>query len=388
MKMAPKILITATELHLLQFWTEHIKAFIDDGYSVDLICSEVGGKLEKLKSRLSECGNPHLKVVSLCRNPLSPKNLKGYRQLKRYFAENHYDAVITNEPVMGMMTRLAAASSRKAHGTRVIYMVHGFHFWKGAPVLNWAIFYPLEKFAARFTDAIITINNEDYEFAKSHFKKVRVLHSNGIGVNLGSNAFDADIRRKKRESLGLKNGDFAVFCVSELTERKNLFFALNIIKKLVNESRNVVKFFIRGKGPLQDKLQKYIDDNSLGENVVLMGYGDDIREMDCAADAFLLTSFQEGLPVAVLEAMSCGLPCVVSDIRGSSDLFAFGGEGIACSLASPQDFVQALGDIMKSKNDFSRAEAIRKNMQVLESYSMQSIYSFLKEAVEAEIAGV
>lgn len=386
--MAPKILITATELHLLQFWTEHIKAFIDEGYSVDLICSEVGGKLENLKSRLSECGNPHLKVIDLCRSPFSPKNLKGFRQLKRHFAENHYDAVITNEPVMGMMTRFAAAASRKAHGTKVIYMVHGFHFWKGAPALNWALFYPAEKFAARFTDTIITINNEDYEFAKSHFKKVRVLRSNGIGVNLGSNAFEADIRRRKRESLGLKNGDFAVFCVSELTERKNLFFALNVVKKLVNESRNVVKFFIRGKGPLQDKLQKYIDDNSLGENVFLMGYGDDIREMDCAADAFLLTSLQEGLPVAVLEAMSCGLPCVVSDIRGSSDLFAFGGEGIACSLNSPRDFVQALDDVRKNKNDFSRAEAVRKNMHVLEAYSMQSVHSFLKEAFEAEIAGV
>lgn len=119
-----------------------------------------------------------------------------------------------------------------------------------------------------------------------------------------------------------------------------------------------------------------------------MGYGNDIHEMDCAADAFLLTSLQEGLPVAVLEAMSCGLPCVVSDIRGSSDLFAFGGEGIACSLNSQHDFVQALGDIMNNKNDFSRAEAVRKNMQVLESYSMQSVHSFLKETVDAEIAGV
>lgn len=65
-------------------------------------------------------------------------------------------------------------------------------------------FYPLEKFASRFTDAIITINNEDYEFAKSHFKKPRVLRSNGIGVNLGGYAFDADIRREKEKALGLK----------------------------------------------------------------------------------------------------------------------------------------------------------------------------------------
>lgn len=383
---APKILITATELHLLQFWTEHIKAFIEEGYSVDLVCSEVGGKLDDLKSRLYECGNPRLNVVCLRRNPFSPKNLKGLRQLKKLFAENKYDAVFTNEPVMGMMTRIAAASARKACGTKVIYIVHGFHFWKGAPLLNWALFYPAEKFASCFTDVIVTINNEDYEFAKLHFKKPKVLRSNGIGVNLEGYAFDANIRRKKRESLGLKNSDFAVFCVSELTERKNLFFALGIIKKLVNESQNVVKFFVRGKGPLHDKLQKYIDDNSLAENVFLMGYGDDIHEMDCAADAFLLTSLQEGLPVAVLEAMSCGLPCVVSDIRGSSDLFAFESEGITCSLADSHLFVQALSDIMNKKNEFSRSEAFRKNMGALEAYSMQSVHAFLKEVVESELA--
>ena len=165
-----------------------------------------------------------------------------------------------------------------------------------------------------------------------------------------------------------------------------MFFALGIIKKLVNESQNVVKFFVRGKGPLHDKLQKYIDDNSLGENVFLMGYGDDIHEMDCAADAFLLTSLQEGLPVAVLEAMSCGLPCVVSDIRGSSDLFAFESEGITCSLADSHLFVQALSDIMNKKNEFSRSEAFRKNMGVLEAYSMQSVHAFLKEVVESELA--
>ena len=110
--MPPKILITATELHLLQFWTEHINAFINEGYSVDLICSDVGGKLENLRSRLAQCGNPRLKVVDLCRSPLSPKNLKGFCRLKRHFAENRYDAVLTNEPVMGMMTRLSKNGSR------------------------------------------------------------------------------------------------------------------------------------------------------------------------------------------------------------------------------------------------------------------------------------
>lgn len=131
--MPPKILITATELHLLQFWTEHINAFINEGYSVDLICSDVGGKLENLRSRLAQCGNPHLKVVDLCRSPLSPKNLKGFYRLKRHFAENRYDAVLTNEPVMGMMTRLAAKSARKNTAPRLSIWCTASIFGKARP---------------------------------------------------------------------------------------------------------------------------------------------------------------------------------------------------------------------------------------------------------------
>ena len=98
-----------------------------------------------------------------------PENLKGYGDMKKVIESGQWDVIWTNEPVMGVVTRLAAKKVHKA-GTKVIYMVHGFHFWKGAPALNWALFYPLEKFASRFTDAIITINNEDYEFAKSKLK--------------------------------------------------------------------------------------------------------------------------------------------------------------------------------------------------------------------------
>ena len=126
--MGKKILITATELHLIQFWTEHIKGLIENSNTVDIVCSNVGGRLEELKERLRECGNPRLNVVDLQRSPSSPKNLLGYFQLRKYFKENDYDVVITNEPVMGVMTRLAARTVRK-RGAKVIYFAHGFHFW-------------------------------------------------------------------------------------------------------------------------------------------------------------------------------------------------------------------------------------------------------------------
>ena len=69
----------------------------------------------------------------------------------------------------GVLGRLAAKKLWKRHKIKVIYTAHGFHFYKGAPVLNWLLYYPMEKWLSHCTDVIVTINEEDYERAKKSF---------------------------------------------------------------------------------------------------------------------------------------------------------------------------------------------------------------------------
>ncbi len=380
--MKKKILITATELHLYQFWTQHIKMLIQNGYSVDLVCSHVGDKLDELKQVLLSCENPRLTVVDLKRSPLSPHNIRGYFQLKKYFSENKYDLIITNEPVMGVMTRLASRAIRKKHGTRLIYFAHGFHFWKGAPLLNWALFYPIEKLAARITDVIVTMNSEDYQFAKEHFNSAEIEYTNGIGADFNDKSFSLYDRNQKRRELNLSDSDFMVFSASELTDRKNLRFAFDVIEILVNKGYKNIKFFVRGKGPLENDYKEYIKKHNLGENIFLLGYGRDINQMCCAADAFLFTSKQEGLPVAVMEAMSCNLPCVCSNVRGASDLISNGNGGFVCSLSSPEEFASRLEYIMK--NDVRR-ELTENNERILEPYSFESVHNYIESLISKNI---
>ena len=272
--MGKKILITATELHLVQFWTEHIKGLIENSNTVDIVCSNVGGRLEELKERLRECGNPRLNVVDLQRSPASPKNLSGYFQLRKYFKENDYDVVITNEPVMGVMTRLAARTVRK-RGAKVIYFAHGFHFWQGAPLLNWALFYPIEKIGSHFADVIVTMNSEDYALAKKHFNRAEIKYTYGIGVDLSEFVFDEKIRKEKRKSLNINDDEFVFFSAAELSARKNLILALQLVKRMRDEGFKV-RYFVRGTGPLEDKLKEYITENKLENIVSLMGYGKEI----------------------------------------------------------------------------------------------------------------
>jgi glycosyltransferase EpsD len=156
--MKKSVLITATELHLYQFWIYHIKNLVNDGYKVDIVCSVVGEKLDALKLSLSEIPDVNITVVSLFRNPLQPKNLIGLNSLIKYLENHKYDFIITNEPVMGLMTRTAAFVTGTLKHTKIIYIAHGFHFSKGAPKKNWMIFYPIEKVASLFTDVIVTMN--------------------------------------------------------------------------------------------------------------------------------------------------------------------------------------------------------------------------------------
>lgn len=76
------------------------------------------------------------------------KDLKGIKELKKLIAENNYDIIYCHTPVGGLVARLAAISARK-RGTKLIYCAHGLHFFKGAPLLNWLVFYPIEKWMSK-----------------------------------------------------------------------------------------------------------------------------------------------------------------------------------------------------------------------------------------------
>lgn len=379
--MKKRILITATELHMLQFWLYHIRHLTEAGYAVELICSHVGGRLEDLRARLSEIGDIRLTVVDLKRSPVSPHNIHGYFQLRQYLAGNHYDVIITNEPVMGFMTRLAARTVRRKNGTKVIYFAHGFHFWKGCPIQNWLLLYPLEKIGAHFTDTLVTMNTEDFARAKQHLRANQVVYTYGIGADLSKFSDVPGIRENKRKELHVSDDTFVLFSAAELSDRKNLTLAIDVVEKLRDEGCNV-QYFNRGVGPKEEELRRYIAQKHLENQVILMGYGRDVRDMCLAADAFLFTSKQEGLPVAVMEAMSCRLPCVVSAIRGVTDLIHDGAGGYACPLGDVDAFCDRIKLLIHQRDTNFRRELTEKNAEVLAPYSIENVHGFIVQLIE------
>lgn len=362
--MGKRILVTSTDLMMVQFLVSHVINLSEHGFEVEIACSDVGGRMADVREKLKGYVKA-VHVVRLIRSPVSLINMKGYLDMKKIIDVGHYDIIWTNEPVMGVATRLAARKVRR-HGTKVIYMVHGFHFYKGAPKLNWLIFYPIEKFASYFCDEIVTINREDYRRAKKmHVSVVKCIH--GIGVN--TERLQKNVRQNNiRTELGLQKDDFLVLSVGELNKNKNHKI---IIQALARLRDNSIHYLICGKGDLLNELQDFAKKNHLAENVHFLGYRKDVVDICSQADVFAFPSYREGLGLAALEAMYTGLPLITSNIRGPVDFMINGKTGYVCLPDDDKAFAKGIANL-KNKPDLMK-EMQKNNKKAVRPYCIENV---------------
>lgn len=363
-----RILITSTELMMIQFLVPHVKNLAENGFEVELACSNVGGRMEEVRSALGGVVKA-IHVLRLERSPASPRNLLGYGDMRRLLKENHYDIIWTNEPVMGVVTRLAANKYRKT-GTKVVYMCHGFHFFKGASKANWLVFYPIERFMSRMCDMIVTINREDEARAKTfHCPRVEYIH--GIGVNterLHSRNAQSDIRPE----LNLAAEDFLVLSVGELNENKNHQVILRALAQLRDPR---IHYILCGKGALREYLEGLAKELGLEKNVHFLGYRRDVVDICNQADVFVFPSRREGLGLASLEAMYCGLPVIASDGRGIRDYTFEGKSGFLRNCQDAAGFAEAI-QTLKDNSE------LRENCGL---FNKETVKAFCLEQVKGEV---
>ena len=312
-----KVLFVATvvKMHIMVFHIPYLKMFKEMGW-------ETAVAARNDYDDPDECAIPYCDTyydIPFERNPIKLSNLKAYRSLKDIIDKGDYDIIHCHTPVGAMLTRLAAKTARK-HGTKVFYTAHGFHFYKGAPAINWLLYYPVEKWLSLYTDVLITINNEDYERSKT-FNAGKVCYVPGVGIDLNKFNVGHIDKAKKRREIGVSTDDFVLLSVGELSPRKNhevVIRAMSVLKN--NDKLNKLEYVICGRGNYETELRKIAQDLNVIEHVHFLGFRADIAEICNCADLFIFMSHQEGLPVALMEAMACGLPAVCSDIRGNTDL--------------------------------------------------------------------
>ena len=340
--MKKKVLFVATvvKTHIMQFHIPYLKLFQEAGW-------------ETAVASRNDYENPSGCVIPYCdtyydipfeRMPWKLKNLKAYRMLKEIIDREHYDIIHCHTPVGALIARLAALDARKK-GTRVIYTAHGFHFFTGAPLQYWLLFYPPERLLAPVTDVLITINREDYARAQKRLPAKQIEYVPGVGIDTGKFRNLQIDRQAKRASLGFSDEDFLMLTVAEMTPNKNHITVLKALAALKDRPEFArMHYLIVGRGELWQSLEKSAAELGISDHVHFLGYRTDAPELYRCCDLFVFMTFREGLSVALMEAMSSAMPIVCTKIRGNTDLIEDGVSGLFCQN-SPEALAQMLSKV-------------------------------------------
>lgn len=285
------------------FFKHLIRQLVEQGHSVDIACNDSDSPVQPFYRELG-C---QVYTIGCTRSPFHPGSIAAVRQLRTLIKRERYDIVHCHTPVAAFCTRLACINLP----CKVIYTAHGFHFYKGAPFKNWLLFYPAEKLCAHFTDVLITINKEDYALAQRKLRAKQVLYVPGVGIDL--DAFAPSQTEISRQKLGIPENHHVLLSVGELSHRKNHEILIRAAANIPNTTVLIV-----GSGTLEPILKSLSQE--LACDVRFLGYRKDIAALCRACDLFVLPSFQEGLPVALMEAMACAKAVSCSAIRGNVDL--------------------------------------------------------------------
>lgn len=356
-----KVLFVASlvKIHLMVFHIPYLKWFKEQGYEVH-VCAKNDYKDS------NDCKIPYCDVyhdIPFQRNPIRKENIEAYKMLKTVINSNNFDIIHCHTPIGGALTRIAARKERD-NGTKVLYTAHGFHFFKGAPLKNWIIFYPVEKWLSKYTDVLITMNEEDYSLAKKKFKSKKIKLTSGIGVDI-KNSPPID-RFKKRKSLKINEDDFVVLSVGELSKNKNHEVVIKALEKL--KCDNIV-YIIAGEGSLKQHLQLLADRKNV--RLQLLGFRNDIKQILEIADLFIFPSLREGLPVSMMEAMNSGLPVIASNVRGNRDLVKNNINGVLVDVEDVRGFSQGIDLLYNSEN--LRKDFGEKNRMIAEKYGINNV---------------
>lgn len=322
-----KVLMLASVASMIdQFNMQNISLLQKIGYEVHVACNFYHGntcsreRIQKLVRTLQD-----MRVQ--CHQWDCPREVRrvyacaaAYCQVYRLMRKYRFAWVHCQSPIGGALARIAAHRL----GIPAMYTAHGFHFYKKAPLKNWLMYYPAEKLLAHWTDILVTVNWEDYRLARKLLRPGMVYHQFGIGIDVRRfMSTSLDNKRKRLEfykKYRIPKQAKLMLSVGELSKRKNHKVVLQVLPDL---KKYDVYYVICGQGEMKHPLLCEAKKLGVADRIRLLGYQEEVAQIYHFAHIFIFPSIQEGMPVALMEAMAAGLPCVVSNIRGNRELMGF-----------------------------------------------------------------
>lgn len=379
-----RVLMLASVASMIdQFNMPNIALLRKLGYEVDVACNFIEGntcsdeRVAELKQKLQDM---HVRCyqIDFARNiKHMGQNMRALRQVEGLMKQNRYAFCHCHSPIGGVVARIAGHRTK----TKVIYTAHGFHFYQGAPLVNWLVYYPVEKALSRWTDVLITINHEDYALAKKKFHMKKLKYIPGVGIDTERETLSLQEKLKKRQELEIPSDAFLITCAAEFTPNKNQKTVIEAIQQLNHPN---IYFVMCGIGEKKEELEAYVWEHQLEDHIRFVGFRKDLHEILQASDCFVLSSFREGLSVALMEAMAEGLPIVCGQIRGNVDLVQDGKGGILVSPGEEKDYEEAFRKLYEMKQKaFQKFENIGlNNRNKVEAFSKETVDQIMKKVYQ------
>lgn len=382
-----KVLLTATVPSMIgQFNMENLRILKEMGYEVHVACNFQNrtvwstGKVVQLQQTMYQNGIA-CKQVEFSRSPIHiSQHIKAYQSLYTFMKKEQYAFVHCHTPIAAAITRLAAARTR----TKVLYTAHGFHFYRHAPVVNWVMYYPFEWLLSHKTDCLITINREDFRMARKYLYARETEFIPGVGIDTEKyqrlcryvNEKET-LREEKRKEFGLTKDNIVLLSVGELSRRKNHRMVLKALSRIHGAQ---IRYVICGKGEQEEGLKHEVSALGLTGKVIFAGYRSDVEAFYQMADLFIFPSIQEGLPVALMEAMASGIPCLASDIRGNRDLLHHMEEYCLFPLEEDDIFLKKMEALIA--NPLLQERVREKNQQEIKKFDKKRINRQMRRIYE------
>ena len=361
--------VTTLSRTINAFLVPHIQMLIDNGYKVDCACS-VDKELDK------NLINKGVNVfdIPFARNPFSIGNIKAFKKLIKIQKENKYDIVHVHTPIASFITRFALRRNK----VKMIYTCHGFHFYKGAPIVNWLVYYPLERIAARWTDVLVTINSEDLQIANNFNLRCNgnVFLMHGVGINNKEYKIGKFDRNNYRKELGIEKDDFLILVLAELNNNKNHMQLIKSVNLIKDKYPNI-KVICAGEGPLEEKLKDFVKNKSINDRIKFIGFRKDVKELLYSADCVGLFSKREGLGKCLLEGIITNNVIIATNTRGPKEIIKNNENGFLVEIGDYKDTAKKIELLYRNKD--IRDSFIKKSNKIIEKYFLKNVLKEIED---------
>lgn len=361
------LMVTTIQNTIEAFLIPHIKMLEKNGYEVWIATNIYKDIPEELK-------NNKWINISFSRNPFSKNSFKAMKEMRELIKNNDFEMVHFHTPVAAFLGRYAAMKEKQKN---IIYTAHGFHFFKGASLINWCIYYPMEKIALNWTDKIITINEEDYQRAKAMVtSKTKIYKIDGVGLDLEK--YRNGDAQKIRQELSIEDNEFVITMIGELNKNKNQIQLLKAVSSLKNKNFDNIRVILVGVGDQENYLKEESEKNKL--KVDFLGFRKDVKDIIAASDIICSMSYREGLPRNIMEGMAQGKPFVVTNIRGNKDIIKENRNGFLVEVDNINETADRIQRFIAEKELVSKIAP--NNFIDVNKYSIEKIIKDMEKIYE------